>query len=377
MLITHEISMKEIKTMTEKGKVGRDTTYKAYSIETKPIGSQIETKVWRRYSDFEALHEYLAAKYEDLIVPPMPAKGNVVNWVAGDDAAFLDKRRKNLWRFVLYVVSQPKLAQDAVTQTFLQKEDWSCAEEYKALPDLNKTLASSYKLKNDDIYVAERFAQYNALQQALNQMVAIADKTRDKEQAILQDTQTHLQLFTNINNDYEGLNDYVTGVRGHIQDVCTSLQKSVEFEHEDVWEQLRDYSAYLEGAKSLVLRFQKRQADYEHKVEVMTNKSLELEQIRAGLDKSLVGFFKKDTPEQREVKVQAAQKAADDAKEAAEAADKEARRFLEAAKAELENFQHVRVARLRKLMQALAKYEIQKHQAAISCANNIKELSSQ
>lgn len=72
-------------------------------------GVNVETEfpslsmIWRRYSEFEQLQQYLQTEYSYIVVPPVPEKKNTYTWrnsntVIQDvtDPDFVDRRRAGL-----------------------------------------------------------------------------------------------------------------------------------------------------------------------------------------------------------------------------------------------------------------------------------------
>ncbi|KAG1438904.1 hypothetical protein G6F56_012476 [Rhizopus delemar] len=70
--------------------------------------------VLRRYSDFWWLWEVLLKRYPFRALPNLPPKK-----LGGRDAAFLEKRRRGLSRFINAVIRHPVLREDEVVSKFL------------------------------------------------------------------------------------------------------------------------------------------------------------------------------------------------------------------------------------------------------------------
>ena len=142
-------------------------TFVVYLIETTPIdtesSSDIEevTSLWRRYSEFELLKNYLIVTYPSIIIPPLPEKRanyiwNKLSAVDTFDAEFLERRRVGLESFLHRISGHPKLSKDKYVKHFIcNQEGWKEAildTGFQAKADswLKKTNAS-LRVKNPDI----------------------------------------------------------------------------------------------------------------------------------------------------------------------------------------------------------------------------------
>ncbi|XP_009873682.1 PREDICTED: sorting nexin-4-like, partial [Apaloderma vittatum] len=82
--------------------------------------------LWRRYSEFELLRNYLSVTYPHIVVPPLPEKRADFVWhkLSADnmDPDFVERRRIGLENFLLRVASHPVLCQDKIFYSFLTQE---------------------------------------------------------------------------------------------------------------------------------------------------------------------------------------------------------------------------------------------------------------
>lgn len=91
------------------------------------ISSSLGT-VKRRYSDFLALKEYLAAKYPGRTIPSLPPK----KILGGNDDAFLLRRSKGLERFLQITANHPVLSADNYWKSFI-----TASEEFEKVKKPN------------------------------------------------------------------------------------------------------------------------------------------------------------------------------------------------------------------------------------------------
>ena len=142
-------------------------TFVVFLIETMPLeaesssASEEVTSLWRRYSEFELLRNYLVVTYPAVIVPPLPEKRANFIWTkitATDtyDVEFLERRRVGLESFLHRISGHPKLSKDQYVKHFICKqEDWrdailSTGFQSKADSWLKKTNAS-LRVKHPDL----------------------------------------------------------------------------------------------------------------------------------------------------------------------------------------------------------------------------------
>lgn len=95
--------------------------------------------MWRRYTEFEQLRDYLDITYPYIVLPPLPEKRVMFVWqkIPSDtfDPNFIDRRRAGLENFLLRIASHPILSWDQHFIEFLQQEEWK--ESYKTNGRLN------------------------------------------------------------------------------------------------------------------------------------------------------------------------------------------------------------------------------------------------
>ncbi|XP_012874774.1 PREDICTED: sorting nexin-4 [Dipodomys ordii] len=126
-----EISVSEAEKRTGRNAMNMQETYTAYLIETRSVehadGQSVLTdSLWRRYSEFELLRNYLLVYYPHIVVPPLPEKRAEFVWhkLSADnmDPDFVERRRIGLENFLLRVASHPILCRDKIFYLFLTQE---------------------------------------------------------------------------------------------------------------------------------------------------------------------------------------------------------------------------------------------------------------
>eukprot|EP00041_Stephanoeca_diplocostata_P013898 m.248501 g.248501 ORF g.248501 m.248501 type:complete len:429 (-) comp19506_c0_seq4:2542-3828(-) len=100
----------------------------AFKIESKMSGSDEILVVWRRYSDFELLRQYLVATVPSAVVPPIPEK--TINFklskMGADkfDPLFLNKRQVAFHRFLRRCFQHETVNRAVILEQFCQNQKW-------------------------------------------------------------------------------------------------------------------------------------------------------------------------------------------------------------------------------------------------------------
>ncbi|KAJ8961919.1 hypothetical protein NQ318_021538 [Aromia moschata] len=113
-LLNHlEISVSESEKRAN-GSLNLRDFYTVYLIETKLTDPSFQQKlgklttVWRRYTEFEQLRDYLEVTYPYIVLPPLPEKRVMFGWqkISNDtfDPNFIDRRRAGLENFFVSAV---------------------------------------------------------------------------------------------------------------------------------------------------------------------------------------------------------------------------------------------------------------------------------
>ncbi|MEQ2221065.1 intercellular trafficking and secretion [Ilyodon furcidens] len=82
-----EICVAEAEKRSGKNAVSMQETFTVYLVETRPMDAIAEGRnpppdsLWRRYSEFELLRNYLIVTYPYIVVPPLPEKRVSSAWL--------------------------------------------------------------------------------------------------------------------------------------------------------------------------------------------------------------------------------------------------------------------------------------------------------
>uniref|UniRef100_A0A8C8W6L5 PX domain-containing protein n=1 Tax=Peromyscus maniculatus bairdii TaxID=230844 RepID=A0A8C8W6L5_PERMB len=189
-----EISVSEAEKRTGRNAMNMQETYTAYLIETRSVehadGQSVLTdSLWRRYSEFELLRNYLLVYYPHVVVPPLPEKRAEFVWhkLSADnmDPDFVERRRIGLENFLLRVASHPVLCRDKIFYLFLTQEgNWKetvneTGFQLKADSRL-KALNATFRVKNPDKRFTELKHYSDELQSVISHLLRVRARVADR-----------------------------------------------------------------------------------------------------------------------------------------------------------------------------------------------------
>nr|KAF6383716.1 sorting nexin 4 [Pipistrellus kuhlii] len=187
-----EISVSEAEKRTGRNAMNMQETYTAYLVETRSVEhidgpSVLTDSLWRRYSEFELLRNYLLVYYPHIVVPPLPEKRAEFVWhkLSADnmDPDFVERRRIGLENFLLRVASHPILCRDKIFYLFLTQEgNWKeivneTGFQLKADSRL-KALNATFRVKNPDKRFTELKHYSDELQSVISHLLRVRATVR-------------------------------------------------------------------------------------------------------------------------------------------------------------------------------------------------------
>jgi len=167
----------------DKSKVFRDWLEADQDAESFP---EVLT-VWRRYSEFDLLKDYLLVTYPFIVVPPLPEKRTNGAWQAAvvdkTDPEFLERRRIGLEQFWKRLVEIPEVSNDSIVLEFLKAENWKelvGASNYQAKADSRiRALSVGYRIKHPS-EVFEAIKKYaNELETHISNVLKVRARTAE------------------------------------------------------------------------------------------------------------------------------------------------------------------------------------------------------
>nr|XP_026251101.1 sorting nexin-4 [Urocitellus parryii] len=329
-----EISVSEAEKRTGRNAMNMQETYTAYLIETRSVehadGQSVLTdSLWRRYSEFELLRNYLLVYYPHIVVPPLPEKRAEFVWhkLSADnmDPDFVERRRIGLENFLLRVASHPILCRDKIFYLFL-------TQVYVVIAGSIQWYASSIDdILEDEEHYADQLKEYLFYAEALRYASSIDDILEDEE---------------------------------HYAD------------------QLKEYLFYAEALRAVCRKHELMQYDLEMAAQDLASKKQQCEELATGTVRtfSLKGMttklFGQETPEQREARIKVLEEQINEGEQQLKSKNLEGREFVKNAWTDIERFKEQKNRDLKEALISYAVMQISMCKKGIQVWTNAKECFS-
>lgn len=292
--------------------------YTVYLIETKVTDSNFQKEIskhstiWRRYTEFEQLREYLEVTYPYIVLPPLPEKRVMFGWqkISNDtfDPNFIDRRRAGLENFLLRVASHPVLSWDKHFLEFLvDEEGWK--ESYKANGYLQlvenklKNISTSIRLKRPDPQFEVIKDYSNSLYSTLNNLLRIRCKVAERQFTVHKLNSNYGRVFSEWSASEKEMGDALQKTGHYLDSLASCIDAALEDE-ELLADQLKEYLFFANSLQSICKNHEILQLQLEDSEEYVANKNVErtkVQQGKSGLMSRLFGAV--DTDEVRELKM--------------------------------------------------------------------------
>ncbi|XP_056637497.1 sorting nexin-4-like [Diorhabda sublineata] len=336
--------------------------YTVYLIEVKITDPEFQknvgklTTVWRRYTEFEQLHDYLEVTYPYIVIPPLPEKKVLYGWqkISNDtfDPNFVDRRRAGLENFLLRIAAHPILTWDKHFMEFLQhEEDWR--ESYKANGYLQmvenkfKSLSVSVRLKKPDPEF-ESVKDYGAsLVYNLNNMLKARSRVAEKQYNVHKLHANYGRVFSEWSAIEKDMGDALQKTGHYLDSLASSIDANLEDE-ELLADQLKEYLFFAYALQNVCRNHELLQLQLEDAEDNVSNKNVErvrVQQGKTGLMSKLFGAV--DTEEVREYKLNSLDQQIQEGVAAVDNAKEGICDFTNKAKSDIERFQTQKVLDLR------------------------------
>uniref|UniRef100_A0A4X1TL39 Sorting nexin 4 n=2 Tax=Sus scrofa TaxID=9823 RepID=A0A4X1TL39_PIG len=368
-----EISVSEAEKRTGRNAMNMQETYTAYLIETRSVehidGQSVLTdSLWRRYSEFELLRNYLLVYYPHIVVPPLPEKRAEFVWhkLSADnmDPDFVERRRIGLENFLLRVASHPILCRDRIFYLFLTQEgNWKetvneTGFQLKADSRL-KALNATFRVKNPDKRFTELKHYSDELQSVISHLLRVRARVADRLYGVYK----------------------VHGNYGRVFRYASSIDDILEDE-EHYADQLKEYLFYAEALRAVCRKHELMQYDLEMAAQDLASKKQQCEELATGTVRtfSLKGMttklFGQETPEQREARIKVLEEQINEGEQQLKSKNLEGREFVKNAWADIERFKEQKNRDLKEALISYAVMQISMCKKGIQVWTNAKECFS-
>ncbi|XP_031415735.1 sorting nexin-4 [Clupea harengus] len=388
-----EINVAEAEKRTVKNAVNMQETYTVYLIETRPADAASEgtnpapDSLWRRYSEFEILRNFLLVTYPHLVVPPLPEKRAEFVWhkLSADnmDPDFVERRRVGLENFLLRVASHPILSTDHVFFTFLTEEDgWKemvFETGFQAKADSRlKALNATFRVKNPDKRFAEMKHYSDELQSVISQLLRVRARVADRLYGVYKVHGNYGRVFSEWSAIEKEMGDGLQSAGHHMDAYAASVDDILE-EEEHYADQLKEYLFYTEALRAVCRKHELMQFELEMAAQDLSTKKQQQEELATGTVRtfSLKGMtsklFGQETPEQREAKMKALEGQIQEDEDALKDKNTECDDFVRGAWLDIERFKDQKNHDLKEALISYAIMQISMCKKGIQVWTNAKE----
>ncbi|XP_056391957.1 sorting nexin-4 isoform X2 [Hyla sarda] len=393
LLKKYEISVSEAEKRTGKNAVNMQETYTAYLIETRLLDAHNEGHssldcLWRRYSEFELLRNYLSVTYPFIVVPPLPEKRAEFVWhkLSADnmDPDFVERRRIGLENFLLRVASHPVLCNDKIFNTFLKQENgWKeMLNEAGLQTDSRlKALNATFRVKNPDKRFTELKHYSDELQSTISHLLRVRARVADRLYGVYKVHGNYGRVFSEWSAIEKEMGDGLQSA-GHHMDVYAASIDDILEEEEHYADQLKEYLFYSEALRAVCRKHELMQYDLEMSALDLASKKQQCEELSTGTVKtfSIKGMtsklFGQETPEQREAKIKLLEEQIEEGQEQLKVQNVESRDFVQNAWLEIERFKDQKNRDLKEALINYAVMQISMCKKGIQVWTNAKECFS-
>ncbi|XP_037768197.1 sorting nexin-4 isoform X2 [Chelonia mydas] len=341
-----EITVSEAEKRTGRNAMNMQETYTAYLIETRAVESQTEGQcsppdsLWRRYSEFELLRNYLLVNYPHIVVPPLPEK------------------REGGWK-------------EMVNETGFQ---------LKAESRL-KALNATFRVKNPDRRFTELKHYSDELQSVISHLLRIRARVADRLYGVYKVHGNYGRVFSEWSAIEKEMGDGLQSA-GHHMDVYAASIDDILEEEEHYADQLKEYLFYAEALRAVCRKHELMQYDLEMAAQDLASKKQQCEELATGTLRtfSLKGMtsklFGQETPEQREGKIKVLEEQIHEGEEQLKSKNVEGREFVKSAWADIERFKEQKNHDLKEALINYAVMQISMCKKGIQVWTNAKECFS-
>ncbi|CAI5637516.1 sorting nexin-4 isoform X1 [Oreochromis niloticus] len=388
-----EICVAEAEKRSGKNAVSMQETYTVYLIETRPMDAVAEGRnpapdcLWRRYSEFELLRNYLIVTYPYIVVPPLPEKRAEFVWhkLSADnmDPDFVERRRVGLENFLLRVASHPVLSNDKILYYFLTEEHgWKEAvyeTGFQAKADSRlRALSATFRVRNPDKCFMEMKHYSDELQSHTSQLLRARARVADRLYGVYKVHGNYGRVFSEWSAIEKEMGDGLQSAGHHMDAYAASIDDILE-EEEHYADQLKEYLFYAEALRAVCRKHELTQFELEMASQDLISKKQQREELATGIVRtfSLKGMtnklFGQEAPEQREARLKLLEDLIAEGEETVKEKTIERAEHVEKAWVDIQRFKEQKDKDLREALINYAVMQISMCKKGIQVWSNAKE----
>ncbi|XP_065666206.1 sorting nexin-4 isoform X4 [Hydra vulgaris] len=369
-----------------------------YLVESRAVdGLEPGCTLWRRYSEFETLRNYLMAIYPFIVLPPLPEKRiNVAKFqLAADkfDPDFIERRRQGLECFLLRLASHPVISQDVIFRGFLNQEvGWkeSVAEtNWQQKSDSRfKSISASMSIKKPDQRFDDIRSYSESLFSNITSLLKIQQKISARQQTILKQHIEFGKLFSEWSAIETEIGDSLQQA-GHQMDRLGSQSESIYNDEQVAYiDQLKEYLYFTESLRAIVRKQYLKQFELERAEEALAAKSKQKEELAKEINATQNGteapsgftfksvsnmLFGQDSMEVRQEKLLLLEEQVKEAEENLRMVTEEAEVFVEKSLKDIDRFKKQKVRDINEIMENYVKTQFKVNKLGLQQWQSMKE----
>nr|XP_046235108.1 sorting nexin-4-like [Scatophagus argus] len=388
-----EICVAEAEKRSGKNAVSMQETFTVYLIETRPMDAVAEgcnpapDSLWRRYSEFELLRNYLIVTYPYIVVPPLPEKRAEFVWhkLSADnmDPDFVERRRVGLENFLLRVASHPVLCNDKILYHFLTEEHgWKevvYETGFQAKADSRlRALSATFRVRNPDKRFMEMKHHSDQLQSHTSQLLRARARVADRLYGVYKVHGNYGRVFSEWSAIEKEMGDGLQSAGHHMDAYATSIDDILE-EEEHYADQMKEYLFYAEALRAVCRKHELAQFELEMASQDLISKKQQREELATGIVRtfSFKGMtnklFGQEAPEQREARLKLLEELIAEGEEIVKEKTVECEEHVEKAWVDMQRFQEQKDKDLREALINYAVMQISMCKKGIQVWSNAKE----
>ncbi|KAA8579905.1 hypothetical protein FQN60_005440 [Etheostoma spectabile] len=397
-----EICVAEAEKRSGKNAVNMQETFTVYLIETRPMDAVAEGRnpapdsLWRRYSEFELLRNYLLVTYPYIVAEFVWHKLSADNM----DPDFVERRRIGLENFLLRVASHPVLSNDKILHHFLTEEHgwkevvYETGFQAKAmlthilvftkldqLPMLLfqadsriRALSATFRVRNPDKRFMEMKHYSDELQSHTSQLLRARARVADRLYGVYKVHGNYGRVFSEWSAIEKEMGDGLQSAGHHMDAYAASIDDILE-EEEHYADQLKEYLFYAEALRKHELT----QFEFEMASQDLISKKQQHEELTTGIVRtfSFKGMtnklFGQEAPVQREARIKLLEELIAEGEDSVKEKRVECKEHVERAWVDMQRFKEQKDKDLREALINYAVMQISMCKKGIQMWSNAKE----
>lgn len=388
-----EICVAEAEKRSGKNTVNMQETFTVYLIETRPMDAVAEGRnpapdsLWRRYSEFELLRNYLLVTYPYIVVPPLPEKRAEFVWhkLSADnmDPDFVERRRVGLENFLLRVASHPVLSNDKILHHFLTEEHgWKevvYETGFQAKADSRlRALSATFRVRNPDKRFMDMKHYSDQLQTHTSQLLRARARVADRLYGVYKVHGNYGRVFSEWSAIEREMGDGLQSAGHHMDAYAASIDDILE-EEEHYADQLKEYLFYAEALRAVCRKHELTQCELEMASQDLISKKQQHEELATGIVRtfSFKGMtnklFGQEAPEQREARLKLLEELIGEGEESVKEKTAECEEHVERAWVDMQRFKEQKDKDLREALINYAAMQISMCKKGTQMWSNAKE----